>query len=482
MSSPRRRLGLLAAGVALAAMPWAPAAHAAPSSPTTAVVTMGDSYISGEAGRWQGNSFDPAPGNDGTDRACAPAGPGCQVDKSRVYVGGSAANGCHRSDTAEVLSAVLPVGMRDNIACSGAVTKNIFRASSGGMGQNGEAAQADQLLAVAQAQDVKMIVVSIGGNDLGFSGIVAACLENYLAKQGPCEPKEQAAIQQALPKATADVEKAIDEIRAVMTQAGYGASDYRLVMQTYPSVIPRASEARYSQNDPQRSNACPFYDQDLTWGRDTASPEIGAMVKAAAAARGVEVLDLGNALQGHEFCSKSDQLVTPLVPPSPATSEWGRFLGGSTVQQGDLQEAFHPNAYAQRALGVCLTQLYRQAPGRFACADTAGKDFTAMSLTRTGAVAGAPPPGSPGPSAAGPCLSHRALTVHLRRGFRRRVVRAHVLVAGRPAGSFHRVSGGVRITLRGRPRGTVTVRIVMRLRGGRIAVDTRRYRLCAAAR
>ena len=58
-STPHRALrGLLAlctaAGLASVA---APPAHAAPGTGPTAVVTMGDSYISGEAGRWLGNSL-----------------------------------------------------------------------------------------------------------------------------------------------------------------------------------------------------------------------------------------------------------------------------------------------------------------------------------------------------------------------------------------------------------------------------------------
>ncbi|MEJ7787532.1 MAG: hypothetical protein WKF96_22230 [Solirubrobacteraceae bacterium] len=63
----------------------APAAAAGPASSTTAAVALGDSYISGEAGRWLGNSITPAGDKDGTDRACLPAGPACQVDKTRVY-------------------------------------------------------------------------------------------------------------------------------------------------------------------------------------------------------------------------------------------------------------------------------------------------------------------------------------------------------------------------------------------------------------
>ncbi len=461
----------------------APTAGAAPPAAPTAVVTMGDSYISGEAGRWQGNSIDPAPGNDGTDRACAPSGPGCQVDKSRVYVGGTDVNKCHRSDVAEVLSAQLPVQARINIACSGAVTTNIFRASSGGMGQNGEAAQADQLAGVAQTHDVKMIVVSIGGNDLGFASIVANCFTAYLSNQGPCMPKEQAAIEQAIPAATLKVEKAIDEIRTVMTADGYATSDYRLVMQTYPSVIPRAGEARYPQTPAAQrtANGCPFYDEDLTWGRDTAAPEIGGMVKAAAAARNVEVFGLRDALQGHEFCSRSDQQATPTAPPVAASSEWGRFLGGSTVQQGDLQEAFHPNAFAQRAFGTCLTALYVQTPGTFECSGAAGEGPQSLSLRRVSTLSSSGASGgaaSPGGGGVGRCTSRRAFTVHLRARYRRRVRSARILIAGRRGLKLRHGRG--RVDLRGLPSGRVTVRIVMKLRNGRTIVDRRHYRLCTA--
>ena len=363
-------LGLVSAG---GPIPSGPAGAAAATRPT-AVVTLGDSYISGEAGRWRGNSVDPLPGNDGTDRACAPHALLCLPDKARVYVDGSAADGCHRSDVAEVRSAHLDVADRINIACSGAVTTNILPAADGGVGQNGEAPQADQLLPIAQTHDVKMIVLSIGGNDLGFAGIVTSCFEAYLLAQGPCQAAQQQALAAHAPAVTAAVERAIDAIRAVMTQAGYSTSDYRLVAQTYPSVVPRAADARYAQGDPRRAiEGCPFYDADLNWARDQAVPEIGAVVAAAAHARGAEVLDMSGALDGHEVCARSDGEATLLQRPPAATSEWGRFVGASTVLEGDLQEAFHPNAYAQLAFGHCLTRLFTRPPGDYTCSGGAGR-------------------------------------------------------------------------------------------------------------
>ena len=51
------------------ALPPGSAQAGHPSKPTAAVA-LGDSFISGEAGRWQGNSVDPTLCRRGTDRAC----------------------------------------------------------------------------------------------------------------------------------------------------------------------------------------------------------------------------------------------------------------------------------------------------------------------------------------------------------------------------------------------------------------------------
>ena len=374
---------LVTAMALLTVLACAPTASAGPGSGPTAAVSLGDSYISGEAGRWAGNSLTPGGDKDGTDRACVPAGPACQVDKTRVYEPGTQDGGCHRSDVAEIRSATLAVEQRLDLSCSGAVTRNIFRAASGGRGQNGEPPQADKLLPVARAKNVKLVMLSIGGNDLGFASIISACLQAYVARTGPCEPTQQPRIDAKVAQVTADVGKAIAEVRAVMAQAGYANTDYRLVLQTYPSVAPRASEARYPESGPERTvNGCPFYDQDATWARDRAAAQIGSVSKAAARAAGVETLDLLNAFQGHEFCSRFAAQSTPFVRPLPGGAEWGRFLGGSTVQQGELQEAFHPNAYGQRALGTCVTKVFASAPGTFSCTGRAGLDPSGLVLTR----------------------------------------------------------------------------------------------------
>ncbi|MGH2920051.1 MAG: GDSL-type esterase/lipase family protein [Solirubrobacteraceae bacterium] len=359
---------------------------AASAAPLTAVVTMGDSYISGEGGRWLGNSPNLVLDRDGTDRACVfTFGVCASYDPSKVY-GATAANGCHRSDVAEVHSAQLPVERRINIACSGAVTSDLLRASSGGTMPHGETPQGDQLLPVAQANRVRMIVVSIGGNDLGFASIVQACFTAYLTKTTPCSQSQAGALSDAnLAAAATKVAEVIDEIRAVMRQAGYGDSGYRLVLQTYPTVLPRAADARYAELSAERTvYGCPFYDADLDWGHDVAAPRIGSMVKSAAAMRGVETVDALHAFDGHEFCAKTAAASTPLGQPPPSGAEWGRAVSASTIAQGEVQEVFHPDAYGQMALGNCLTRLYAAGRGNYTCTGAAGRSPQQMILTKSG--------------------------------------------------------------------------------------------------
>ncbi|WP_371521306.1 GDSL-type esterase/lipase family protein [Kitasatospora sp. NBC_01300] len=371
--------GLMAGGLATAA-----SAAAAPSVPLaapggpTASVTLGDSYISGEAGRWMGNAAGTSGSRAGTDRAWN----GSSADASRIY-GPTAASGCDRSDVAEVLSASTGAQNEINLACSGAVTANIFRAANGGQTLKGEAPQADQLATVARQNNVKLITLSIGGNDLGFGGIISNCVQDYLIWYSYCHDSAQSSIDSKMPTAMAGVGKAIDEIRAVMAGAGYAQGDYRLVLQSYPSPIPRSAEMRYPESGWTRSNTggCPFWDGDADWARDSMVPQISKSLAGVASSKGAQFLDLSDMLQGREVCSTATRQPTATAGPSATTSEWARFLdGGLNSTQGVLQESMHPNYYGQQALGRCLTLLWGQSSGDYACRNTAGQDASGMYL------------------------------------------------------------------------------------------------------
>lgn len=367
----------IAIGVAAGALAVAQTAAASPGSPVTAIVSMGDSFISGEGGRWMGNGSEPFGTRSGTDRAAFDCGGwGCDYDPHRVY-GASEDDDCHRSDVAPIRSAPIAVGEKANLACSGAQVVNVWRAVSGGQPHFGEPPQADQLAVLARRDDVRLVVLTVGANDVGFGGLVADCALDW-ARSSPDDPRycrrgAQAEIEAALPAAAAGLGKALRQVRAAMAGAGYRRSDYRLVAMGYASPFPAGRWIRYPEDGWSRlsEGGCPLWNADADWAEGRATPSIVATMRAAAASAGAEFLDLQHALDGHQLCDSRSRRVGP-EGPSPLTAEWIRRL---SFAQGSTRESLHPNAYGQRAIGACLGLLYAQPPGDYACQATPGRSY-----------------------------------------------------------------------------------------------------------
>jgi hypothetical protein len=323
-------------------------AQAGPKSTKKAFVTLGDSYISGEAGRWKGNSETTSGDSAGTDRAWT----GTAIDLTRVYLDASDANGCHRSDVAEVRSAGLLGGATPiNLACSGSETINVLRQSKGGVPYKDAKTQGDQLVDLLDDYDVQAIVLSIGGNDLGFSDAAQDCVLRYLRGLGTCRDAAQQQINSRMAATMSNVRIVIDDLRAIMRRAGYDADDYRFLLQSYPSPVPRGSENRLDEQGWDRvSYGCGMWNADLDWARDTFVPAVADNLRAVADAEQIEFLDVRNLLQGHEICSTSAK---PDAAAPDGELEWARVVS-TGFSQGDKQESLHPNALGQRALGACL--------------------------------------------------------------------------------------------------------------------------------
>ena len=373
----RRVTAAALVAIAVAALGVVGQAGASPGSPATAIVSLGDSFISGEGGRWMGNGSEPLGTRSGTDRAAFDCGGwGCSYDPSLVY-GASERNDCHRSDVAPVLSAPVAVDERVNLACSGAKAANLWRAVSAGQPHFGEAPQADRLAAVARRDDVRMVVVTVGANDVGFGGLVVDCALDW-ARSSPedpvhCRGGAQAEIEATLPAAGARLRKVLREVQAAMASAGYRRSDYRLIAMDYASPFPAGRWIRYPEDGWSRlsEGGCPLWNADADWAALRATPSIDATMRAAAASTGAEFLDLQHALDGHQLCDSRSRRAGP-EGPSPRASEWVRRL---SFAQGATRESLHPNAYGQRAIGACLGLMYAQPPGDYACHATPGRSY-----------------------------------------------------------------------------------------------------------
>ena len=140
-----------------------------------------------------------------------------------------------------------------------------------------------------------------------------------------------------------------------------------------------SSDVRYSGADKWNKGGCPFYDNDFNWAKNTATPSIVNAMKAVADEKGVQFLDVRDALNGHEICHRNASLVTG-SGPNPAIHEWVRWVNTGCCQ-GDAQESVHPNAYGQRALGKCLALVYAKTSGNWTCRNTPGQNYNAMTLT-----------------------------------------------------------------------------------------------------
>ncbi len=360
--------------------------EARPGSGRTAIVSLGDSFISGEGGRWLGNGSEPLGKRSGTDRAAFDCDDwGCDYDPGRVY-GASAESECDRSDVAPIRSAPVAVAVRVNLACSGARLANVWPFADGGRPHFGEPPQVDRLAAVAARDDVRMVVLTAGANDVGFGELVAGCVFDWL-RSSPgdrqlCRADAQTAVAARLPTLERGLARALRDVRMTMALAGYGRGDYRLVAMGYASPFPEGRWIRYPEDGLDRlsEGGCPVWSEDASWAAGEGIGAIVATMRVAAGGAGAEFLDLRHALDGHQLCDSRSRRVGP-EGPAPESAEWVRRL---SAVQGSSRESLHPNAYGQRAIGACLGLLYLRPRGSYDCAATPGRGYAdGMSLQST---------------------------------------------------------------------------------------------------
>ena len=278
-----------------------------------------------------------------------------------------------------LLSAELDTDVAFNIACSGASTVNVISASSGGEVHNGERPQTDQLASIAQSYDVEVVVLSVGGNDLGFSDIIIDCVIGYTTSPrfapNTCADEQREVVAERMPAAMAGVAQSIADIHEALRLAG--DDDYRIVLQSYPVPIPGGSDFRYSETGWKRTfiGGCPFWNSDADWASNELLPAIRDNLAAVAANGDAELLDLSDALDGREACAQGSS-----QGPGP-DAEWIRFVT-TGIGQGDAGESVHPNYYGQLAIGRCLFLHVEAGPGDSTCTNTPGASPDEMILTR----------------------------------------------------------------------------------------------------
>lgn len=392
MPRPRLRTrALLLAGLACAllfASPRSADAH----TPAPVAVAMGDSYAAGIGGRWLGN---PAPGGGpssfGADRTCGALVSGICAGH-RVYLPGADGAGvaCGRSDVAPIRSAPF-VGLASaNISCSGAVGSDLVSSSAAG-GAAGLPSQLARLRAIAATRPIALVVVSIGGNDLGFSRLIRGCALAWAEDRAAgCRGKARAQVDAGLPPMRRAVVGALEAIRRAVRHAAPDGGRAPVLVQGYPAPIPPGPRFRWGQSDPRRflPGGCPFADADADWAARTFIGRVGAALQRAAGQSGASFLDLSGAFAGHEVCAVGTSRVGA-GGPDPVRAEWVRRLVPCCGRE--VSESLHPNALGQRAIGDCLALAWRrlvsagfEAAGSWRCVSTPGAGPASMQLEPAG--------------------------------------------------------------------------------------------------
>jgi hypothetical protein len=367
---------ILAGGALVAASPAAQADG--PGSGTPYVVTVGDSYISGEAGRWAGSS------NNSETPADAL---GAHAYHDNATGTAEVIPRCHRSKSAEAYIGGSVAGL--NLACSGAKTATTngsdFKPGldfyDDGAGHLGQAKMLQQF---AAGHNVKLVVASIGGNDFNFGSIVTSCVTDFLSSPSwsPNYCNDDASVVANFTSANvtavrAQIAASFQNVRTAMRNAGYADSAWTFLVQTYPSPIPAASGFRYGQSGFTRQSVggCGFWNADADWANSTALQTINNTVRAAIGQSGLtntRVLELSSAFNGRRLCEKTVGLYEEVglsswtQPTAVDKTEWINQIRTVTTAGSNYytQESLHPNYWAELAMRNCVRQAYNAGTPR----------------------------------------------------------------------------------------------------------------------
>jgi len=379
---------LAAAAVSAIALVATPVAHAdGPGVGNPWVVSVGDSYISGEAGRWAGNS-------NASESYVDALGSTAYYDNANHSA--ETINRCHRSQSAEIYFANGTNGL--NLACSGAQTSTVPSDSNGyfkpGLDfYNGSAGQGQALMLqnFAASHNVKMVALSIGGNDFNFAAIVQDCVTDFLTTPSwwPSYCKDDSVVTNAMSSSNvatvkAHIATALQNIRQAMRNAGYSDGSWTLMVQNYPSPIPSGSGFRYSQSGytRQSTGGCGFWNADADYANSTLLPTINNTIAGAVTASGltnVKTLNLSSAFNGRRLCENGVDLVENNFSSWQASgavnkSEWIDQIRTVSTSNSDyyIQESLHPNYWGQLAFRNCLRQAYNAGAPKSGTCNIAG--------------------------------------------------------------------------------------------------------------
>ncbi|MBQ0980542.1 SGNH/GDSL hydrolase family protein [Micromonospora zamorensis] len=207
-----------------------------------------------------------------------------------------------------------------DVSCSGATTEDILSGGSGALG----IALPPQLNAVTS--NTSLVTVQIGGNDIGFSGIITDCAEASLSSPlgSPCKNRFTAG---GVDQLQARIVAATPKVTAVLQAVRRAAPGARVVVLGYPAILPDSGYGCWP--------VVPIAYQDVPYLRGV-EKSLNAMLASAAGANGATYADVYTPSIGRDTCKSSGtRWVEGLVPQNAAAP-------------------FHPNARGEQGMATAV--------------------------------------------------------------------------------------------------------------------------------
>ncbi|MET9324123.1 SGNH/GDSL hydrolase family protein [Streptomyces sp. NPDC003038] len=223
----------------------------------------------------------------------------------------------HRNYPALVNAALTPTAHKD-VTCGGATTVHMTSAQ--------HPSAPPQLDALGAGTD--LVTLTIGGNDVGFAGIIVRCVTLGVFNPGgsPCKSSYTWTGTDQL--ATA-LNSTAPKIAATLEGIRQRAPKARILVTGYPAILP------------DDGTNCPWVVSiakgDAPWLRDT-HKRLNAVIASQAAAHGAVYVDTYTKSVGHDICK-------------PAGTRWMEPLIATDAA------AFHPNAAGEQAMANAVLAL-----------------------------------------------------------------------------------------------------------------------------
>jgi lysophospholipase L1-like esterase len=229
---------------------------------------------------------------------------------------------CSRSDRnyPSLVNAALSPGDHKDVTCGGATTEHL---------NSGQFPSVPPQLD-ALSSDTDLVTLTVGGNDIGFAGIIVRCVAlGALNPLGaPCKASYTWTGHDEL---AATIEKTAPKISKALSDIRVRAPHAKILISGYPAILP------------DDGSNCPsvvsIAKGDAPWLRDT-HKRLNTMISEQAAEHGAVYVDTYSKSIGHDVCKPvGTRWLEPLITEEAAP--------------------FHPNAAGEKAMADAVAAAAR---------------------------------------------------------------------------------------------------------------------------